>query len=102
MTIKYSFVYDNPTGDNMMHIKIDEGDFAGIIYKYGRVQFGEQTTEGYRHVNFQYDIIEDDKNIINEKNTNIFIDIIGDILIDLIEKQLNQIKGNGGGQYKTN
>ena len=97
----YSFIYDYEEGesDELIHIKIDDGVFSGIIFKYGKVDFGYETPEGFKNVNFQYDIIEDSNKKITKKNTKKFIDIIGNILIELIEIQMNQSKGNGKGEH---
>lgn len=98
---KYSFLYDYDDDDkgDLIHIQLNDGKFSGVIFKYGRVNFGNQTTEGFKNISFQYDIIEDVNNKVTEANTKKFVDTIGDILIELIEKQINQTKGNGNGEH---
>ena len=83
---KYAFVQRE--GDDFTCIKLLEGKYKGIIYKYGKVGFAkEERPDGTLPMKFDYDII------FNPHETNIdkqdFIDYIGDILIEQLEKQVN-------------
>ena len=82
---KYAFVQKQ--GEDFTCIKILEGKFKGIIYKYGKVGFAkDENPDGTLPMKFDYDII------FNPHETNIdkqeFIDYIGDILIEVLEKQI--------------
>ena len=86
MNKKYAFVQRE--GDDFTCIKLLEGKYKGIIYKYGKVGFAkEERPDGTLPMKFDYDII------FNPHETNIdkqdFIDYIGDILIEQLEKQVN-------------
>ena len=86
MNKKYAFVQRE--GDDFTCIKLLEGKYKGIIYKYGKVGFAkEEKPDGTLPMKFDYDII------FNPHETNIdkqdFIDYIGDILIEQLEKQVN-------------
>ena len=83
---KYAFVQKQ--GEDFTCIKILEGKFKGIIYKYGKVGFAkDENPDGTLPMKFDYDII------FNPHETNIdkqdFIYYIGDILIEQLEKQVN-------------
>lgn len=83
---KYAYVQRD--GDDFTCIKLLEGKYKGIIYKYGKVGFAkEEKPDGTLPMTFDYDII------FNPHETNIdkqeFIDYIGDILIEQLERQLN-------------
>jgi len=83
---KYAYVQRD--GDDFTCIKLLEGKFKGIIYKYGKVGFAkEEKTDGTLPMKFDYDII------FNPHETDIdkqeFIDYIGDILIEQLERQIN-------------
>ena len=83
---KYAFVQRE--GDDFSCIKLLEGKYKGVIYKYGKVGFAkEENPDGTLPMKFDYDII------FNPHETSIdkqeFIDYIGDILIELMEKQIN-------------
>ena len=83
---KYAYVQRD--GDDFTCIKLLEGKYKGIIYKYGKVGFAkEEKPDGTLPMRFDYDII------FNPHETDIdkqeFIDYIGDILIEQLERQLN-------------
>ena len=83
---KYVFVQRD--GDDFSCIKLLEGKYKGVIYKYGKVGFAkEENPDGTLPMKFDYDII------FNPHETSIdkqeFIDYIGDILIEQLERQIN-------------
>ena len=83
---KYAYVQRDD--DDFTCIKLLEGKYKGIIYKYGKVGFAkEEKPDGTLPMKFDYDII------FNPHETDIdkqeFIDYIGDILIEQLERQLN-------------
>ena len=84
---KYAFVQRE--GDDFTCIKLLEGKYKGIIYKYGKVGFAkEEKPDGTLPMKFDYDIIfnpHEDSSIDKQE----FIDYIGDILIEQLEKQVN-------------
>tara|TARA_B100001093_G_C26589110_1_gene910681 strand:+ start:197 stop:427 length:231 start_codon:yes stop_codon:yes gene_type:complete len=62
--------------------------YEGIIYKYGKVGFGkDENPDGSLPMMFDYDIIKNPnkKELGDEKE---FINHIGDILLELMEKQI--------------
>jgi len=82
------YVFVQRDGDDFSCIKLLQGKYKGIIYKYGKVGFAkEENPDGTLPMKFDYDII------FNPHETNIdkqdFIDYIGDILIEIMEKQVN-------------
>ena len=84
---KYAFVQRE--GDDFTCIKLLEGKYKGIIYKYGKVGFAkEEKPDGTLPMKFDYDIIfnpHEDSSIDKQE----IIDYIGDILIEQLEKQVN-------------
>ena len=86
--MKKKYAYVQKDGDDFTCIKLLEGKYKGIIYKYGKVGFAkEEKPDGTLPMKFDYDII------FNPHETDIdkqeFIDYIGDILIEQLERQLN-------------
>ena len=72
--------------DDYTCIKLTEGKYTEVIYKYGNVGFKEVEDSEKLSVIFDYNILKNPKDIdIDEQE---FIDHIGDILIDLVEEQL--------------
>ena len=83
---KYAYVQRD--GDDFTCIKLLEGKYKGIIYKYGKVGFAkEEKPDGTLPMKFDYDIIFNphEETSIDKQD---FIDYIGDILIELLEKQI--------------
>ena len=80
------YVFAQRPDDDYTCIKLTEGKYAEIIYKYGNVGFKEAEDKEKLSVIFDYNILKNPKNVdIDEQE---FIDHIGDILIDLVEEQL--------------
>jgi len=87
--IKYLFVQKE--GEEHTYIKLVEEKYLGIVYKYGKVQFASEPKEdGTLPMRFEYDIIKNPDEIKFDQQE--FIDYIGDILVELLEKQLKDNK----------
>ena len=85
---KYAFVQRE--GDDFTCIKLLEGKYKGIIYKYGKVGFAkEEKPDGTLPMKFDYDIIFNphEESSIDKQE---FIDYIGDILIEQLEEQVKK------------
>ena len=86
----YKFVASEEENNKWQGIQLLEstGKYKDIIYKYGNVGFGkEENPDGTLPMIFDYDIIKNPNNIDlgDEKK---FVDHIGDILLELMEKQI--------------
>jgi hypothetical protein len=78
-------VVENPNEDDA-GIEILEGEYKGLVYQYGKVQF----VEGKNHLNFQRTIRRVPKKggTVEELNNNEELEqIMGDILVELIDEQ---------------
>ena len=84
--IKESYVYVESKKQDQTCIGIKGGKFAGVIYKYGSVSLGEETEDGNMPFKFEFDII-DNNAIPREEFGEDFMNLIGDILVDIIEEQ---------------
>ena len=85
---KKKYVFVQKEGDDFTCIKLLEGKYKGVIYKYGKVGFAkEEKPDGTLPMKFDYDIIFNphEETSIDKQD---FIDYIGDILIELLEKQI--------------
>ena len=83
---KYAFVQRE--GDDFTCIKLLQPPYKGVIFKYGKVGFGkEENPDGTKSMKFDYDIIFNpfDETSIDKQE---FIDYIGDILVELLDKQI--------------
>ena len=85
---KYAFVQRE--GDDFTCIKLLQGKYKGIIYKYGKVGFAkDEKPDGTLPMKFDYDIIFNphEESSIDKQE---FIDYIGDILIEQLEQQVKK------------
>src|SRR6056300_1101067 len=81
------YAFAQRQGEDFSCIKIMEGDYEGVIYKYNNIKFSETENEqGEILLKFTYDIIVNS----NKKNieSNDFRNDIGDILVECVEEQL--------------
>ena len=86
--IDYKFVI--PEDDNnLIHIQVLKGRYENIVYSYGKVSMDESDNKDEAYLSFEYDIIEEN-NIVDDG----FKDYIGDILVSILTKQLEN-KGEG-------
>ena len=84
---KKRYVFVQKEGEDFTCIKIVEGKFENVIYKYGKVGFAkDENPDGTLPMKFDYDILSNpNKADIDSKE---FIDYIGDILMEQLEKQI--------------
>tara|TARA_Y100001938_G_scaffold138341_1_gene203665 strand:+ start:691 stop:1077 length:387 start_codon:yes stop_codon:yes gene_type:complete len=77
---------DSKVNPSIGALKITEGDFEGLLYQYGEVNFNE-LDDGQMEVKFRYNMIENPKEI--EENQDM-VNFMGDILVELLEDQLGE------------
>ena len=87
MSISDQYVFITNKDENMQCIGIRKGKFEGVVYKYGKVSLGEENKDGNLPFRFEYDIL--DNNLIprEEFNDDNFFKLLGDILVDIIDRQ---------------
>ena len=81
------YVFAQRQGDDFSCIKLTEGKFKNVIYKYNHVKFSQtENAEGQIPLKFTFDILANpNKASIDTEELKVYI---GDILIELVEKQL--------------
>ena len=82
-SVKYNFV-ENPK-INSTGFQISEGEYKDVIYYYGKVKFIEENDN--MRLKFDYNVARNPENL--DTDSQDFIQIIGDILFDNIERELN-------------
>ena len=93
MSIRDKFVYVTTKEQDQTLIGIKEGKFAGVVYKYGKVGFGDENPDGTKPLQFQYNIV-DNNGIQREQFGEDFFTLIGDILVEVIEEQIKDARVN--------
>ena len=89
---RYTFVTDSKNPWTCIGIK--GGKFDGVVYKYGKVTLPEKENEdGTLPFQFEYDIV-DNYNVPKEEFNEEFFELIGDILVDIIENQEEDVNAD--------
>jgi hypothetical protein len=82
-----NYVFVQKDSDQFTSIKLLDEKFNGVIYRYGKVAFGkEENADGKMPMKFDYDVIRNPSNVDTESEE--FINVIGDILIEVLDEQL--------------
>ena len=89
MSIKDQYVFITNKDENMQCIGIRKGKFEGVVYKYGKVSLGEETKDGNLPFRFEYDILDNNMIPREEFDNDSFFKLLGDILVDIIDRQEN-------------
>ena len=81
------YVFVQREEDDFTCIKIVEGKFENVVYKYGKVGFAHtENSDGTLPMKFDYDIMANPSKA--DIDSQEFIDFIGDILMEQLEKQV--------------
>ena len=66
------------------------GKYQGVVYRYGEVTFAEEENEdGTLNLSFEWDIL-DSNGLPKESFGDDFFDLIGDVLVDIIDKHAKE------------
>lgn len=98
MTVKYELVeHGNSFHENHWAIKLEEGEYSGVVFQYDTVSINEE--EGDVVLSFNTITLDnpEDKDLKTEE----FEGIIGDILTSIIQEQLEQIVDGEDGTGDT-
>ena len=89
--IKDRYAYVSKIDDNWASICIKGGKFDGVIYNYGKVSVSseKENEDGTLPFQFEYNII-DNVGIPREEFGEEFFTLIGDILVEIIDEQLEE------------
>ena len=89
MSIRDQYVFITNKDEEMQCIGIRKGKFEGVVYKYGKVSLGEETKDGNLPFRFEYDILDNNMIAREEFDDENFFKLLGDILVDIIDRQEN-------------
>jgi hypothetical protein len=91
--VKYELIeHKNSFHENHWAVKIEDGDYAGVVYQYDTVSFNEEEGD----VVLQFNTITLDNPETKDLTTDEFEVIMGDILTEIISKQLEEANGEDG------
>tara|TARA_Y100000034_G_C6713799_1_gene315429 strand:+ start:61 stop:402 length:342 start_codon:yes stop_codon:yes gene_type:complete len=83
MNQKFQLIANSDTTFTPIEI-IEEGKYCGLIYNYGKTELIEQDDQA--RLKFDYVILSNPNNIEEDQD---FVNYIGDILAEILDKQLN-------------
>ena len=83
MAVKFSYVEKQDS----IATRIDDGEYAGVIYQVGRIQFSEPNESGHRAMRFKYEILDNPKDVEIKDD---FTSLVGDVIVEQIEQKLEQ------------
>lgn len=86
----YSFVTTND--DNKVSINILDGEYDGTEFYYGNVNFDENEESGECYLSFNFEIVKSDLDINLLSEDIDFKNYLGDILVSILSKQLEENK----------
>jgi hypothetical protein len=90
MSVKWSWVTRKE--DKQASLRISEGKFEGVVYQYGKVVLPveqEMNGKGDLPFKFEYTIL-DNANMNREEFGDEFFTLIGDILVNIIDEQIQE------------
>ena len=84
------YVFLEKPGEDFTALKLINGPFASIVYKYGNVGFRPESeaVDGALPMVFDYTVIEN--HIEADTDSQEFINHIGDVLVVLLEEQMKE------------
>ena len=89
------YVFVEKPGEDFTGLKLINGPFASIVYKYGNVGFRPESeaVNGALPMVFDYTVIEN--KIEADTDSQEFINHLGDILVILLEEQMKERQEQG-------
>ena len=85
------YVFVQKPNEDFTAIKLISGPFADIVYKYGKVGFApesEKQPDGTLPMKFDFTVKMNPTDEQLDIDNKEFVDYIGDILIEILEKQI--------------
>jgi hypothetical protein len=89
---KYKYVTNNKEETQCIGLTQASGVYQGVIYKYGQVSIPdpeEMKSKSDLPLSFHYDIV-DNNSLPKEYFNENFNNLIGDILVDILDDQLKE------------
>ena len=83
------YTFAQREGEDFSCIKLTEGKFKGVIYHYGKVGFAkDENADGTLPMKFDFTVKMNPTDEVLDIDNKEFVDYIGDILIEIMEKQI--------------
>ena len=80
--------------DDFWAVKITEGKYDGVVFKYGIVKVLGEDSDGNAILHFDFDVLEDCGYSQEELKSKEFETVLGDLLLSFIFEQLEEKEKN--------
>lgn len=103
MITSNSYTFVEHKGEEDWYVKIKEGDFKDIVYKYGRIEVTEEGEEARLKFQFKIAKLPPDFDMTEEELQEDleFLNLLGDILTHVIEDAMETGKYKLGNDDKS-
>ncbi len=89
----YAYVTNNLDETQCIGLRPEAGTYQGVVYKYGKVALpDENKSKSDLNLRFDYDIVDNNSLPPEWLKSEEFTNLIGDILVDILDQQLEQGK----------
>jgi len=85
----YTFVENKEGNWTGVGLRESAGKYQGVVYRYGEVKILEDENNENATLQFEWDVL-DSNGLPKEMMGEDFFKLIGDILVDIIEQQLEE------------
>ena len=83
------YTFAQREGEDFSCIKLTDGKYKGVIYHYGKVGFAkDENPDGTLPMKFDFTVKMNPTDEVLDIDNKEFVDYIGDILIEIMEKQI--------------
>lgn len=97
--LDYSFTFPE-SNNTTVDIKLVSGEFAGVIYRYGKVSVDEDENKENAYLSFEFDVI-DNNDIPSLEESIEFKNRIGDVLTSIISKNFDKFENEVISEIRT-
>jgi len=87
---KNNYKFDDESKIQPVPIIMTEGKYDGLKFQYGRISFDENDSGGCA-LTFDYNVIDNPNELKEDQE---FIDTLGKVLMDVLEKELEEVDEN--------
>lgn len=83
----YTFVENKDASYQGIGLTEKAGKYQGVVYQYGEMKFGDEHDDGTIDLTFNWEML-DSNGLPKEAFQEDFFNLIGDILVDIVEQSI--------------
>ena len=83
------YTFAQKEGEDFSCIKLTEGKYRGVIFHYGKVEFGkDDNPDGTKSMMFDFTVRLNPTDEVLDPDNKEFVNYIGDLLIELLDEKV--------------